>query len=133
MTYSSFDTLIDLEELEPAPELTVVSDDTAESNFLGGGYDKMVIESVWELAETISGNDSALWRKDEFGAWINRLDYGKRHSQFGWEICDLNTGRAGGGIAALRPMQWQNYLDQVAAMTQTRITADGLRNIRKFL
>lgn len=101
------------------------------SNFFCGGYDQEIVESVWQMAERVEGNDDALWRRDEFGAWIYRLDYGHRHSQFGWEISDLNTGRAEGGIAALRPMHWQNYLDQVVSSTQSCVTADGLRNVRK--
>jgi len=97
------------------------------------GYERSIIESVWQFAETVAGNDPALWRKDEFGAWINRLDYGRRHSQFGWEICDIGSTASSSTLSALRPMQWQNYLDQVAAMTQTRITADGKHNVRRLL
>lgn len=104
-----------------------------ESEFSSLAYDRAVIESVWDYAESVPGNDAALWRKDEFGAWIHRPDYGKRHSSFGWEICDVSAGRGSGGLAALRPMQWQNYIDQVAALTQSRVTADGLRNVRKLI
>ncbi|MCB1234908.1 MAG: hypothetical protein KDM91_07535 [Verrucomicrobiae bacterium] len=118
-------------------------DDTAEgfprreiapaTDFSMRGYDRGVIDTVWNNAEPVPGNDAGLWRKDEFGAWICRLDYGRRESEFGWEICDLSAGRADGGLAALRPMQWQNYLDQVAALTRSRMTADGLRNTRRLL
>ena len=103
------------------------------SDWSSSGYDRGVIDSVWQFAEIVAGNDPALWRKDEFGAWINRLDYGHRHSQFGWEICDIARSRAATGLSALRPMQWQNYLDQVAALTQSRITAEGTRNVRRLL
>ena len=104
-----------------------------ETEFSPAGYDRAVIETVWDYAESIPGNDIALWRKDEFGAWIHRADYGNRRSEFGWEICDLSAGRGSGGLAVLRPMQWQNYIDQVAALTQSRMTADGLRNVRKLI
>ena len=97
------------------------------------GYDQEVIQRVWLRASVIEGNDPELWRKDEFGAWMCRLDYANRRSQFGWEICDSSLGRGDSGLAALRPMQWQNYLDQVAADTQSRVTADGLRNVRRPL
>jgi hypothetical protein len=103
------------------------------TEFTSFGYERALIEQVWEYAEVISGNDPALWRKDEFGAWIHRPDYGRRRSEFGWEICDLSAARGAGGLAALRPMQWQNYVDQVAALTQSRITADGLHNARKLI
>lgn len=116
-------------ELGPAPE----SSEESTSDWSATGYDRGVIDSVWQFAEIVAGNDPDLWRKDEFGAWINRLDYGQRHSQFGWEICDVASSSAATGLSALRPMQWQNYLDQVAAMTQSRITADGSRNVRRLL
>ena len=106
---------------------------TLSSDFSDPGYDHSVIAGVWANGDAIPGNDPDLWRKDQFGAWIHRLDYGKRHSEFGWEICDLTAGRGPGGLAALRPMHWQNYIDQVAALTQSRVTAEGIRNVRKLV
>ncbi len=103
------------------------------SDFSSPGYDDMLVASAWENGDRIDGNDPALWRKDQFGAWIYRPDYGRRHSEFGWEICDLSAARGGGGLAALRPMQWQNYLDQVAALTRTRMTASGGHNVRRLV
>lgn len=103
------------------------------SDFSDPGYEPSVIATVWENGDVIPGNDRDLWRKDQFGAWIHRLDYGKRHSEFGWEICDLAAGRGPGGLAALRPMHWQNYIDQVAALTRHRVTAEGLRNVRRLV
>ncbi len=122
-------------EISPAPDTDLFggSNIPLSSRWSSGGYEKEIVEAVWELAETVDGNDSALWRKDEFGAWINKLEYGKRHSSFGWEICDLSLGRRPGTISTLRPMQWENYVDHIAAITQSRVTADGLRNVRKLL
>jgi hypothetical protein len=94
-------------------------------------YEREVIDHVWSLAQSVAGNDAALWRKDEFGAWIHRLEYGRRSSQFGWEIYDPNLG--GMGLQALRPLHWQNYLDKIAFQDTMRVTADGLRNVRKLL
>ncbi len=96
------------------------------------GYPQEIVLRVWATAQPVEGNDPGLWRKDEFGAWLNRLDYGNRHSSFGWEIAGT-AAASSAGLASLRPMHWQNYLDQVAAGTRTRITADGLRNIRQLI
>ncbi len=109
------------------------ADEPERSTWEFSGYDREIVARVWKFAIPVDGNDPELWRKDEFGAWINRLDYGRRHSEFGWEICDIASSRAATGLSALRPMQWQNYLDQVAAMTQSHITADGTRNVRRLL
>ncbi|CAN5214232.1 hypothetical protein BH23VER1_BH23VER1_07690 [soil metagenome] len=97
------------------------------------GYPRETVLRVWGTAQPVEGNDPDLWRKDEFGAWLNRLDYGNRHSDFGWEIAGAPSSHSSAGLASLRPMHWQNYLDQVAAATRTCITADGLRNIRQLL
>ena len=75
-----------------------------------GRYEKSVLFQVWEYAEIVPGNDADLWRKDEFGNWIYRLDYGNRNSEFGWEIFDPGVGRNRQGIYVMRPMQWQSFL-----------------------
>ncbi len=77
-----------------------------------GGYAREVIQEVWELAEVVAGVDPALWRRDEFGDWIRRLDYGRRGSKFGWEIFDPGVGRHAQGVYAMRPMQWEAYVRQ---------------------
>ena len=62
------------------------------------GYDREIVTRVWTFATEIEGNDPGTWRKDEFGAWIHRLEYGNRHSEYGWEVCDTSLGRGDGGI-----------------------------------
>ena len=106
---------------------------TEESRWTFRGYDREIVDRVWTLATPINGNDQELWRKDEFGAWIYRLDYGNRRSDFGWEVADSSLGGRDASLTSLRPIQWQNYMDLVAANTQCRVTADGLRNIRRLI
>ncbi len=96
-------------------------------------YEREVVDRVWATAHAVPGNDAAVWRKDDYGAWMHRLDYGRRHSEFGWEIYDPAPGLSGGSLSALRSLQWMNYLDRLATGTQSRITADGLRNTRRLL
>ena len=95
-------------------------------------FDDETVRRVWEFAQIVSGNDTELWRKDAYGAWICRHDYANRHSQFGWQIAE-RSGTRETGLASLMPLQWQNYVDQVAATTQSHITADGLRNVRRLI
>ena len=98
------------------------------------GYERDVVDRVWALGQMVQGNDPAVWRKDEFGAWIHRNSYRNRHSEFGWEIADYGFRSRAGGIAALRPMQWQNHVDfLVAARNCAVMSADGLRNSRRLL
>lgn len=97
-------------------------------------YPREVVEQVWQLAQTVPGNDPAIWRKDERGAWLHRLAYRDRNSEFGWEIADLGYRMRNLGLASLRPMQWQNHVDfLVSARHQAVITADGLRNARRLV
>jgi hypothetical protein len=81
------------------------------------GYERELIQSVWEFAEIVPGIDPALWRRDEFGDWIYRLDYGRRSSEFGWEIFDPGVGRHAQGVYAMRPMQWQSYIRQYETLS----------------
>ena len=97
------------------------------------GYDREIIRRVWRLGQRVQGNDEEIWRKDEFGAWIYQAGYGNRRSEFGWEIADLSSGGNDGAVFSLRPIQWQNYVDLMAARTQIRVTAEGLRNIKRLL
>ncbi len=78
-------------------------------------YERELVQSVWEFAEAVPGTDPSLWRKDEFGDWIHRFDYGRRGSAFGWEIFDPGIGRRAQGVYAMRPMQWESYLRQYGA------------------
>jgi hypothetical protein len=97
-------------------------------------YDRFVVEQVWGLAQPVPGNDPALWRKDEHGAWMHRLEYRNRRSQFGWEIVDLAYSMRRAGVETLRPMHWENYLDfMVAERRRSVITADGLSNARRLI
>lgn len=107
--------------------------DSQAAAFRYRGFPREVVDRVWTLGSPVEGNDPELWRKDEFGAWLHRLDYGNRHSEFGWEIVESRDAGPCMGVAALRPIHWQNYLEQVTASRGSRITADGLRNTRQLL
>jgi hypothetical protein len=96
-------------------------------------YPPEMVEQVWQLAQVVPGNDPAVWRKDEFGAWIHRQNYRHRHSEFGWEITDCGFRLRRTGLAALRPMQWQNQVDYLVSSRQhAAVSADGLRNARQL-
>lgn len=109
------------------------TDEIADRDF-ESGYDREVVERVWSLAQAIPNNDPAVWRKDESGAWIHRMEYRNRNSEFGWEIATRHFGSRRDAIESLRPMQWQNYVDfMVATRTGSTVTAEGLKNVRRLL
>ena len=102
----------DLREGVIPPHAESQDQDSSERMHHPSLYDRSIVDSVWEFAQIVPGNDAALWRKDEFGEWIHRLDYGRKDSEFGWEIFDPGVGRHTQGVFAMRPMQWQNFLKQ---------------------
>lgn len=110
----------DLTEPEPTVSSgggTAENDPESGISLRRGSYEREVIERVWEFAAAVPGVDSALWRRDEFGDWIHRFSYGKRGSQFGWEIFDPGIGRHSQGVYAMRPMQWESYIKQYEAFS----------------
>ncbi len=104
---------------QPAVTAVSVKEDAPEAAYglIYRGYERELIQSVWEFAEIVPGNDPEIWRKDEFGDWIYRFDYGRRSSEFGWEIFDPGVGRHAQGVYAMRPMQWQSYIRQYETFT----------------
>ena len=115
------------------PSLATMSESLSNESTPSGGYEREVVERVWQLAQIVPGNDPQVWRKDELGAWIHRRDYRQRHSEFGWEIAEAGYRMRACGMESLRPMQWQNHVDYlVAARHQAVISADGLRNVRRL-
>ncbi|PIP15317.1 HNH endonuclease [Candidatus Roizmanbacteria bacterium CG23_combo_of_CG06-09_8_20_14_all_35_49] len=73
-------------------------------------FSDTIVQQVWEKGYIVNGYDPAYTRKDQCGAWIKRLDYGDRKSQYGWEIDHITPESNGGGdeLSNLRPLQWQN-------------------------
>ena len=77
-----------------------------------------IIDQLWENAPTVQGKSEAEWRFDPCGALIKRDHYGRRDSDYGWEIdhvvskaflisagaseCDYDS------IDNLRAMHWAN-------------------------
>lgn len=68
------------------------------------------IQEVWNKAEKVDGEDSAIYRKDYAGAWIKRDEYGKTDSTLGWEIDHCKPVAKGGSddLTNLDPLQWNN-------------------------
>jgi hypothetical protein len=89
----------------------------------GAEYPRELVDAVWSEAEGIDGNDPELWRKDEFGAWIYRFDYGRHGSNFGWQIAA--RGRD------LRPVHWQNAVEEPRP-AGTEDEEDGLGSFDLF-
>lgn len=84
---------------------------------------------VWEKGQIVLGNDPALWRKDEYGAWIHRRDYKNTNSEYGWEVGHINSelGKTD-DIWNLCPLHWKNAKKQDDLYSERRVTALGVHN-----
>lgn len=99
-----------------------------------GQFSNTVIQQVWEKAQSISGYDPNIWRKDFAGAWIRKDLYGT-DSNFGWEIDHLKPVSKGGSdyINNLYPLHWKNNRTKADNYPnfQTVISSMENRNIEK--
>jgi len=89
------------------------------------------IQQGWEKGKVVSNNDPNVYRMDDCGAWISRAMYGKRDSQYGWEIDHIDPN-GGDDLSNLRPLQWENNVDKSDKKRLTCVvTAEGINNVRK--
>ncbi|MFZ5510388.1 MAG: hypothetical protein ACOZCP_10050 [Pseudomonadota bacterium] len=82
-----------------------------------------IVQQVWEHARVAAGQDPALWRVDECGAWINRLHYGRQDSEFGWKIENTSAGGPD-TMENLRAFNVGNGFDRSQGQARCRVVAD---------
>jgi 5-methylcytosine-specific restriction endonuclease McrA len=67
-------------------------------------------EDVWAKAHYCDPeNERRGFRKDDFGNWIHRDQYGNRNHKYGWEFDHVHPSSLGGhdGLTNIRPLHWQ--------------------------
>lgn len=73
-------------------------------------FPEEIIRLVWSKAPADKTKDPGTWRRDHFGRYIRKNDFGNRKSRFGWVIDFIIPAVFGGtnSIENLRPLNWQN-------------------------
>jgi hypothetical protein len=89
------------------------------------------IQSVWEKSAIVPPNDGNVWRKDQCGAWIKKIFYGSRNSEYGWEIDHIDTDTNNNSLSNLRPLQWEDNVDKSDGRLSCPVTSGGVHNVRK--
>lgn len=92
-------------------------------------FTEETVQLVWNKGAIVPGNNPALWRKDQCGAWIYRNSHGNRNSQYGWEIDHINPN-GGDSLSNLRPLQWENNAEKSDDNLTCPITSSGVNNKR---
>ena len=82
-----------------------------------------LVEQVWEKARASFDADSGLWREDECGAWISRIQYGHQNTDFGWRIENVSAGGAD-ILENLRAFHHGNSFDRASGHPKCHVTAD---------
>jgi HNH endonuclease len=98
-------------------------------------FSEDIVWQVWSKGIVIGGNDALLWRKDEFGAWILRSHYGRRDSEYGWEIDHIKPVSEGGtdALSNLRPMHWENIARKTNGTFDRNINDESYPDIEYVL
>ncbi|MGP8071370.1 MAG: HNH endonuclease [Candidatus Bathyarchaeia archaeon] len=82
------------------------------------------IQAVWEKGTAVRENHPSLFRKDQYGAWIQRDHYGNRDAGYGWEIHHIDGNPNNNGLSNLAPLQWENN-----ASGRCVVTSSGGMNV----
>ncbi|MFT4313423.1 MAG: HNH endonuclease [Candidatus Woesearchaeota archaeon] len=86
-----------------------------------------VIQQVWEKARITQNNDPKFWRKDSCNAWIKRVEYGNRESQYGWEIDYIDVDKPP-SIENFQPLHWKNHVEKKHSQIVCHIASKGVEN-----
>ena len=93
------------------------------------GYTEDIILKVWQKGQIDEYNVPNNFRKDNRGAWIERVEYGNINSPYGWHIDKINQNLNSDDITNLYPAHSKNNLRNQDGTVVCKITSSGTINI----
>ncbi len=69
---------------------------------------------IWSKGNVESGYNADRFRKDDYGRWMERGEYGNRQHKWGWEVDHIRRDRHGGSnqLSNLRPLNWESNVNR---------------------
>lgn len=105
------------------------------NDVIGDLQSEEAIQQIWNKGIIVDGYNADMYRQDFAGAWIARLQYGKKDSSLGWEMDHVYPLSKGGQdhIGNLRPMNWRNNESKGDDYPHYKavIVSDGAKNVFK--
>ena len=92
-------------------------------------YTEDIILKVWQKGQIDEYNVPNNFRKDNCGAWIERVEYGNNNSPYGWNIDRINQDLNSDDITNLYPVHSKNNLRNYDGTIACKITSLGTTNI----
>ena len=92
-------------------------------------YTEDTILKVWQKGQIDEYNVPNNFRKDNCGAWIERVEYGNTNSPYGWYIDKINQNLNSDDITNLYPVHSKNNLRNQDGTIACKITSSGTTNI----
>jgi hypothetical protein len=95
-------------------------------------YSEDIILKVWQKGQIDEYNIPNNFRKDNCGAWIERIEYENVNSPFGWHIDKINQDLDSDDITNLYPVHSKNNVRNQDGTINCKVTSLGITNVERL-
>jgi hypothetical protein len=95
-------------------------------------YTQDIILKVWQKGIIDEYNVPNDFRKDNCGAWIERIEYENINSPYGWHIDKKDKDLNAQDITNLYPMHYKNNCRNQDGTIVCKVTSIGTTNVEKL-